>query len=185
MFFPFFFRMIQRLQHWIMGGCQCTPLKYVNTWGIAEHLSCLASYNILEYVYVHAYLSNRNVLVHNVCQIVLVVQPHSLLYIKVILCVTWIVGQSPWRHSLPLLHSYCTWTWTSPSFTSSDRLWCPYCVVSVPSRLVRLASLESGLFRLCFVSFVLWEYYGLACVWAFCHSVINLSLACVSPFWLF
>ena len=112
-------------------------------------------------------------------------KPYSLLYIKVILCVTWIVGQSPWRHSLPLLHSYCTWTWTSPSFTSSDRLWCPYCVVSVPSRLVRLASSESGLFRLCFVSFVLWEYYGLGCVWAFCRSVTNLSLACASLLWLF
>ena len=50
----------------------------------------------------------------------------------------------------------------------------------MPSRLVHLAPMESGLFRLCFVSFVLWEYYGLGCVWACCRSVINLSLVCVT-----
>ena len=35
------------------------------------------------------------------------------------------------------------------SITSSDRLWNPFCVVFVPSRLARLAPTKSGLFQLC------------------------------------
>ena len=48
----------------------------------------------------------------------------------------------------------------------------------VPSRLARLAPTKSGLFQLCVAWCVLWKYYGLSFVWAFYHSVINLSLVC-------
>ena len=68
----------------------------------------------------------------------------------------------------------------SPNITSSKRLWNPFCIVFVSSRLARFAPTKSGLFKLCFAWCVLWEYYGLSFVWAFYRSVINLSLVCVT-----
>ena len=68
----------------------------------------------------------------------------------------------------------------SPNITSSKRLWNPFCIVFVSSRLARFAPTKSGHFKLCFAWCVLWEYYGLSFVWAFYRSVINLSLVCVT-----
>ena len=59
----------------------------------------------------------------------------------------------------------------SPNITSSKRLWNPFCIVFVSSRLARFAPTKSGLWKLCFAWCVLWKNYGLSCVWAHYHFI--------------
>ena len=57
----------------------------------------------------------------------------------------------PLFFSLTIVHEHYS------SFTSSDRLWNPFCVVFVPSRLARLGPTKSGLFQLWVAWCVLWK----------------------------
>ena len=75
--------LIQCLQHWLIGGCQCTQTLRKRTGqcnttkrGFTPSYS-IASHSVLEYVLCPAHLTNKHVRVHNVSECDMACIDHS------------------------------------------------------------------------------------------------------------